>query len=42
MEISSGMMNDEDQNVGNKKLPQLPRVRGGMSGQQQQKRMHAI
>ena len=27
--------------VGNKKLPQLPRARGGMSGQEQQERMHA-
>ena len=26
--------------VGNKKLPQLPRARGGMSGQEQQERMH--
>ena len=27
--------------VGNKKLLQLPRARGGMSGQEQQERMHA-
>ena len=27
--------------VGNKELPQLPQVRGGMSRQQQQVRMHA-
>ena len=27
--------------VGNNSLPQLPRVCGGMSGQQQQERMHA-
>ena len=30
-----------NETVGNKKLPQLPRVRGGMSGQEQQERMHA-
>ena len=27
-------------NVGNKTLPHLPRARGGMSGQEQQERMH--
>ena len=27
--------------VGNKKLPQAPRARGGMSGQEQQERMRA-
>ena len=28
--------------VGNKKLPQLPQARGGMSGQEQQERLRVI